>query len=64
MNTIKKDIRALSKEESKRVLYFYMGIKLLEEPKFMSGSGKKGAHHFDDMTNLSKDTRLDDGCQF
>ena len=56
MNTTKKDIRALSKEEL-RTFFTTNGDKAFRGTQVYEWLWQKGAHHFDDMTNLSKETR-------
>ena len=57
MNSIKKDIRALSKEDL-RSFFKTQGDQAFRGTQVYEWLWQKGAHHFDDMTNLSKDTRL------
>ena len=57
MNSIKKDIRALSKEDL-RSFFTTQGDQAFRGTQVYEWLWQKGAHHFDDMTNLSKDTRL------
>jgi len=56
MNTTKKDIRALSKEEL-RTFFTTNGDKAFRGTQVYEWLWQKGAYHFDDMTNLSKETR-------
>ena len=56
MNSIKKDIRALSKEEL-RAFFATQGDQAFRGTQVYEWLWQKGAHHFEDMTNLSKDTR-------
>ena len=56
MNSIKKDIRALSKEEL-RAFFATHGDQAFRGTQVYEWLWQKGAHHFEDMTNLSKDTR-------
>ena len=57
MNSIKKDIRALSKEDL-RSFFVTQGDQAFRGTQVYEWLWQKGAHHFDDMTNLSKATRL------
>ena len=57
MNSTKKDIRALSKEEL-RAFFVTHGDQAFRGTQVYEWLWQKGAHHFEDMTNLSKDTRL------
>src|SRR5690554_3983754 len=61
METIKKDIRALTKEQL-REFFIAQGDKEFRGNQVYEWLWNKGAHHFEDMTNLSKETRqmLDD----
>ena len=52
----KRDIRALTKEQLETFL-FLMEIKPFVVIKFMNGLWQKRAHSFEDMTNVSKETR-------
>lgn len=56
MQTTKKDIRSLSKEEL-REFFVSQGDKAFRGNQVYEWLWSKGAHHFDDMTNLSKETR-------
>lgn len=56
MSSIKKDIRALSKEDL-RSFFTTQGDQAFRGTQVYEWLWQKGAHHFDDMTNLSKDTR-------
>lgn len=56
MQTTKKDIRTLSKEEL-RNFFETQGDKAFRGNQVYEWLWSKGAHHFDDMTNLSKETR-------
>ena len=56
MQTTKKDIRSLSKEEL-RDFFVSQGDKSFRGNQVYEWLWSKGAHHFDDMTNLSKETR-------
>ena len=56
MNTAKKDIRALSKE-ALRAFFTSNGHQAFRGTQVYEWLWQKGAHHFDDMTNLSKETR-------
>ena len=56
MNSTKKDIRALSKEEL-RAFFVTHGDQAFRGTQVYEWLWQKGAHHFEDMTNLSKDTR-------
>ena len=56
MNSTKKDIRALSKEEL-RTFFATHGDQAFRGTQVYEWLWQKGAHHFEDMTNLSKDTR-------
>ncbi|MGB5377346.1 23S rRNA (adenine(2503)-C(2))-methyltransferase RlmN [Muriicola sp.] len=57
MDTIqKKDIRALSREELKS-FFTERGDKAFRGDQVFEWLWKKGAHSFEDMTNLSKETR-------
>lgn len=57
MKTIKKDIRALSKEDL-RAFFTSNGDEAFRGSQVYEWLWQKGAHHFDDMTNLSKETRV------
>ena len=61
MEIKKKDIRALSKEQL-RDFFVENGDKAFRGNQVYEWLWKKGAHNFDDMTNISKETRsmLDD----
>lgn len=56
MATDKKDIRSLSREEL-RAYFVAQGEKAFRGNQVYEWLWNKGAHSFDDMTNLSKDTR-------
>nr|WP_297310276.1 23S rRNA (adenine(2503)-C(2))-methyltransferase RlmN [uncultured Flavobacterium sp.] len=56
MQTTKKDIRTLSKEDL-RNFFVSHGDKSFRGNQVYEWLWSKGAHHFDDMTNLSKETR-------
>jgi len=56
MKSKKKDIRALSREEL-RDFFKEIGDKAFRGNQVYEWLWQKGAHHFDDMTNLSKTTR-------
>ncbi|WP_177762538.1 23S rRNA (adenine(2503)-C(2))-methyltransferase RlmN [Flavobacterium sp. I3-2] len=56
MQTTKKDIRSLSKEDL-RNFFVSQGDKSFRGNQVYEWLWSKGAHHFDDMTNLSKETR-------
>jgi len=56
MNSKKKDIRALSKEEL-RIFFQEIGDKEFRGNQVYEWLWNKGAHHFDDMTNISKNTQ-------
>ncbi|MAY23446.1 MAG: 23S rRNA (adenine(2503)-C(2))-methyltransferase RlmN [Flavobacteriaceae bacterium] len=56
MATIKKDIRALSKEEL-RVFFESIGDQAFRGNQVYEWLWSKGAHTFEEMTNLSKETR-------
>lgn len=56
MSVAKKDIRKLSLEEL-RDFFINAGDKAFRGNQVYEWLWKKGAHHFDDMTNLSKATR-------
>lgn len=56
MQTTKKDIRSLSKEDL-RNFFVSQGDKAFRGNQVYEWLWSKGAHHFDDMTNLSKETR-------
>lgn len=57
MQTDKKDIRSLSKEEL-RTFFVSSGDKAFRGNQVYEWLWSKGAHTFDDMSNLSKATRL------
>ncbi|HLW62899.1 MAG TPA: hypothetical protein VKY33_05815, partial [Flavobacterium sp.] len=57
MQTTKKDIRSLTKEHI-REFFVTQGDKAFRGNQVYEWLWSKGAHHFDDMTNLSKETRL------
>lgn len=57
MQTTKKDIRSISKEDL-RNFFVSKGDKAFRGNQVYEWLWSKGAHHFDDMTNLSKETRL------
>jgi 23S rRNA (adenine2503-C2)-methyltransferase len=57
MQTDKKDIRSLSKEEL-RTFFVSSGDKAFRGNQVYEWLWSKGAHAFDDMSNLSKATRL------
>ena len=63
MKIVKKDIRALSKEEL-RFFFTSNGDKAFRGNQVYEWLWQKGAHHFDDMTNLSKETRQMMGANF
>jgi len=56
MEIVKKDIRALSKEQL-RDFFAASGDKAFRGNQVYEWLWSKGAHHFDDMTNVSKETR-------
>lgn len=56
MITEKKDIRALSKEEL-RSFFVSIGDKAFRGTQVYEWLWSKGSHSFDDMTNISKETR-------
>ena len=56
MSETKKDIRALSRDEL-RVFFQEIGDKAFRGSQVYEWLWQKGAHHFDDMTNISKTTR-------
>ena len=56
MKAKKKDIRALSREEI-REFFQNTGDKAFRGNQVYEWLWSKGAHHFDDMTNISKETR-------
>jgi len=56
MTSEKKDIRALSKEEL-RTFFESSGDKAFRGNQVYEWLWSKGAHHFEDMTNISKETR-------
>lgn len=56
MKEKKKDIRALTKEQL-REFFVSIGDKSFRGTQVYEWLWSKGAHHFDDMTNLSKETR-------
>lgn len=57
MQIIKKDIRALSKEQL-RTFFVENGDKSFRGNQVYEWLWSKGAHSFEDMTNVSKETRL------
>lgn len=57
MQAVKKDIRSLSKDEL-RAFFVSQGDKAFRGNQVYEWLWSKGAHHFDDMTNLSKETRI------
>jgi len=57
MQIDKKDIRALSKEQL-RDFFVTNGDKAFRGNQVYEWLWSKGAHHFDDMTNISKQTRF------
>ncbi len=57
METQKRDIRALSKDEL-REFFVLNGDQPFRGNQVYEWLWTKGAHHFDDMTNLSKSTRI------
>src|SRR5690606_39385189 len=56
METIKKDIRALTKEQL-REFFLNEGDQAFRGNQVYEWLWNKGAHSFEDMTNLSKETR-------
>jgi len=56
MQTEKKDIRSLTKEEL-REFFVNQGDKSFRGNQVYEWLWSKGAHHFEDMSNLSKETR-------
>ena len=56
MSSEKKDIRALSKEDL-RAFFESIGDKAFRGNQVYEWLWSKGIHHFEDMTNISKDTR-------
>lgn len=56
MQATKKDIRSLSKDEI-RAFFVSKGDQAFRGNQVYEWLWNKGAHHFDDMTNLSKETR-------
>lgn len=56
MQTTKKDIRSISKEDL-RNFFVSQGDKAFRGNQVYEWLWSKGAHHFDDMTNLSKEIR-------
>lgn len=56
MNSEKKDIRSLSKEEL-RLFFESIGDKPFRGNQVYEWLWSKGIHRFEDMTNISKDTR-------
>lgn len=58
MDSVKKDIRALSKEEL-RTFFDSIGDQPFRGNQVYEWLWTKGVHSFDDMTNLSKKTRSD-----
>lgn len=57
MSTVKKDIRKLNKEEL-RAFFVANGDKAFRGNQVYEWLWSKGAHSFDDMTNISKATRM------
>jgi 23S rRNA (adenine2503-C2)-methyltransferase len=57
MQTDKKDIRALTKEQL-REFFVTHGDKAFRGNQVYEWLWSKGAHHFEDMTNVSKETRV------
>lgn len=57
MKTVKKDIRALSKQEL-RDFFVSIGDKAFRGNQVYEWLWNKSIHNFDDMTNISKETRL------
>lgn len=57
METKKKDVRALTKEQL-RDFFVKEGDKAFRGNQVYEWLWNKGAHSFDDMTNISKETRL------
>ncbi|KAA3623913.1 MAG: 23S rRNA (adenine(2503)-C(2))-methyltransferase RlmN, partial [Flavobacterium sp.] len=56
METVKKDIRALSKEQLQE-FFVEMGDKKFRGDQVYEWLWNKGIHSFEDMTNISKTTR-------
>ena len=56
MEVKKKDIRALTKEQL-RDFFVENGDKAFRGNQVYEWLWNKGAHQFDDMSNISKDTR-------
>jgi 23S rRNA (adenine2503-C2)-methyltransferase len=56
MNLEKKDIRSLSKEDL-RVFFESIGDKAFRGNQVYEWLWSKGIHSFEDMTNISKETR-------
>ena len=56
MKSDKKDIRALSKEEL-RTFFESIGDKAFRGNQVYEWLWSKGTHTFEDMTNISKETR-------
>ena len=56
MQIEKKDIRSLSKEQL-RDFFVSKGDQSFRGNQVYEWLWSKGAHHFDDMTNVSKETR-------
>src|SRR5690606_17344869 len=56
MQTTKKDIRSLSKDDL-RNFFVSQGDKAFRGNQVYEWLWSKGAHHYDDMTNLPKETR-------
>jgi 23S rRNA (adenine2503-C2)-methyltransferase len=56
MNSEKKDIRALTKKDL-RTFFESIGDKAFRGNQVYEWLWSKGIHHFEDMTNISKDTR-------
>ena len=56
METTKKDIRTLTKDQL-RDFFEQQGDKAFRGNQVYEWLWSKGAHTFDDMTNVSKDTR-------
>lgn len=63
METKKKDIRALTKEQL-REFFVQQGDKAFRGNQVYEWLWSKSAHHFDDMTNISKQTRDMLGANF
>ena len=57
MDTTKKDIRSLTKEQI-RDFFVSQGDKAFRGNQVYEWLWSKGAHSFDDMTNVSKETRV------